>query len=411
MISRRALSERLGRWVFGLMFTGMHVTFFPMHLTGLMGMPRRVYTYPENLGWEQVNLASTIGAFLIAGGVLLFIVDLIRKFRFAVHDNAGNLFGGGTLEWLPSGLYSNRSIPVVRSRYPLWDQPGLAKEVEDGRHFLPNAATGERETIVTSPELAEPQYLQRMPGPGWPHFAAAAFTAAFFLALTVKLYWPAWISGGLAIASIFWWVWELDLPMRKKTADIGAGIVVPAYASGPRSHGWWAMIVMLVVAAMIFLMLVFSYVYLWSQRPHIFPTTVAQDPMWFGLALCAVSFALVIAARRAYEASPLAAALLTLVSATAVVAAVGFDGFNWWINGVRPQADAHGALAYAFLAWQGLFVIVSAMMALYAFARLAAGLLARERPMTMESISLFLGYTAAQGVATLLVTRGFPALT
>jgi cytochrome c oxidase subunit I+III len=66
MASRRPLSERVGKWVFWLMFAGIHITFLPMHLTGLMGMPRRVYTYLPGRSWEIPNLISTVGAFLFA---------------------------------------------------------------------------------------------------------------------------------------------------------------------------------------------------------------------------------------------------------------------------------------------------------------------------------------------------------
>ena len=105
------MSERLGRWVFGLIFVGINVTFFPMHLTGLIGMPRRVYTYPAELGWDRLNLVSTIGAFIAAAGVALFLFDLARKFRPTFADNAGNVWNAGTLEWLPTDTYNTRSIP------------------------------------------------------------------------------------------------------------------------------------------------------------------------------------------------------------------------------------------------------------------------------------------------------------
>ena len=119
-----------------------------------------------------------------AAGVLLFVVDLARKFRFSAEESAGNVYGGGTLEWLPTGLYSTRSIPLVRSRDPLWDDPDLARRVEEGRYFLPGSATGLRETLITSPVNAEPQYLQIMPGPSaWP-LAAAVGTALHFIGLT-----------------------------------------------------------------------------------------------------------------------------------------------------------------------------------------------------------------------------------
>src|SRR3546814_6393093 len=109
-----------------------------------------------------IYLVSTAGAFVLGLAVLLFLVDLARNFRFTVDDGAGNTYGGGTLEWLPTALYSTRSIPVVRSRSPLWYNPELSCEVEEGRHFLPTSATGLRETLIPTPVRAEPQYLQIM---------------------------------------------------------------------------------------------------------------------------------------------------------------------------------------------------------------------------------------------------------
>ncbi|MCX7283315.1 MAG: cbb3-type cytochrome c oxidase subunit I, partial [Novosphingobium sp.] len=100
MSSRRALSERWGRVAFWLMFIGIHITFMPMHLSGLMGMPRRVYTYLPGRGLDLLNLISTIGAFISAIGVLVFVVDMLRKYRLATDEGAGNVYGGGTLEWL-----------------------------------------------------------------------------------------------------------------------------------------------------------------------------------------------------------------------------------------------------------------------------------------------------------------------
>src|SRR3546814_8902248 len=110
---------------------------------------------------------------------------LALNFLFHVNNDAGNVYGGETLEWLPTRLYSTRSIPVVKSRDPLWDDPDIGRDVEQGRYFLPGAPTCHRETLITSPIRSEPQYLQIMPGPSvWP-LLAAIFTAGFFLLLTV----------------------------------------------------------------------------------------------------------------------------------------------------------------------------------------------------------------------------------
>jgi cytochrome c oxidase subunit I+III len=407
MISRTRLSERLGRIAFWLIFIGVHVTFLVMHLTGLMGMPRRVYTYiHESL--TLPNMISTVGAFMIGAGVLVIVIDLMRNFRFDPENNAGNVYDAGTLEWLPTELYSARSIPVVKSRYPLWDDPHLAKDVEEGRYFLPNSATCERETIVTSPINAEPQYLQRMPGPSWFHFGAAVFTAGFFLLLTVKLYWPAMISGSAAVACILRWVWANDLPMKQARADIGAGIIVPTYSSGPRGHAWWAMAVLLTVSAMIFLMLMFSYIFLWSHRPQLWPAPPALTVLWTCGSLCVAAVICSDLGRRLYTRTPLGAVFLLLAAASALCISWYLSFTSWTAIGLDPELNSHNALVATFLAWDGAFLAVAALMVLYLPARLAAGLLARERPATIESVSLFTTYTALQAIVTLAITRAFP---
>ena len=218
--STKPLSERLGRWAFWLMFVGFNVAFFTMHITGLSGMPRRVWTYPSNIGWDVLNSISTAGAFILAGGVLIFLVDLALNFRIGSRT-VGNIWNAGTLEWLPNEVYATRSIPLVKSREPLWEQPGLADEVDAGGHFLPNAPTGGRETIVTSGVEARPQYVLQMPGSGWPQVAAAVFTAAFFLLLTIKAVTIAVVCGVLAIAFVFVWGWPLDPGPKKGKVSIG----------------------------------------------------------------------------------------------------------------------------------------------------------------------------------------------
>jgi cytochrome c oxidase subunit I+III len=175
MASRTPLSETLGRWAFGLIFVGVNVTFFPMHLTGLLGMPRRVYTFPAGLGWDELNLISSLGAVMLAVGVGVIVFDFARNFRSSALNNAGNIWNAGTLEWSLAGTYSIRSIPLVTERYPLWHQPGLAEEVSAGHHYMPAAPTGGRETIVTSPIDARPQYMLQLPSADWaPVLAACA---------------------------------------------------------------------------------------------------------------------------------------------------------------------------------------------------------------------------------------------
>ncbi len=410
MTSRRALSERIGKWVFWLFFSGFHITFLPMHLTGLMGMPRRVYTYPAGT-WELPNLISTCGAVLIAAGVLLFVIDLLRSFRFTVDRDAGNVYQGGTLEWLPADLYSTRSIPVVRSRYPLWDDANLADDVQAGRYFLPRSVHGDRETIITSPLRAEPQYLQLMPGPSWWPFSAAIFTAAFFILLTLQLYAWAIAGGVLAIVFVLLWVWETDIPMREERADVGAGITIPTYATGPASHGWWAMVVLLTVAGMVFVMVGFSYIFLWSRAPSAWaslPAALAAAAPIGGNAAALLAGWLSL---RWLTKGALAPAMLALTLATlSLVCANVFEFWNWTDFGLDPTADSRGATVFAMLSLQGFCVFVSVLMCAYVLVRAAAAKLSAQRRATLECAWLFIGYTAAQGLAAAFLGRLAPLL-
>ena len=417
--SKRPLSERLGKWVFGLMFAGVNITFFPMHITGLMGMPRRVYTYPEFLDWGSLNLISTLGSYMIAAGVLLFLFDLARNFRLTTSDDAGNIWNAGTLEWLPAGLYQTRSIPYVTSREPLWDQPGLSEEVEAGRHYMPGAPTGGREALVTSPIYAQPQYVLQIPGPGWWHVLAAWFTAACFLLLTVKLVTPAIVAGVLAVFFVLRWMWDTD-PGPKGMVEIGGGLKLPTYVTGPSSHSWWAMVVLMLVAGTSFACLAFTYLFLWTTRPEQFPPPGLIVPELSLAAisgvLYAISAVIILASSRRLRRVPHGGAqswpmrILLLVAIPALTAAGLIDLYGQWTSGLRPAANSYAATVYAITAFQLFFVATAIIMGLYTLARSFAGMLNGVRRATFDNTVLFWLYTAGQGLLGLGLTYLLPRL-
>jgi cytochrome c oxidase subunit 1 len=123
-ITGRRLQEGLGKWHFWLMFIGMNLVFMPMHILGLEGMPRRIYTYSPGRGWEIWNFIETIGALIIAVAVLIFIVNFFTSLRKKA-TNEADPWDGFTLEWKtasPPPVYNFAEMPSVRSRRPLWDE-------------------------------------------------------------------------------------------------------------------------------------------------------------------------------------------------------------------------------------------------------------------------------------------------
>ena len=137
----RLMSERLGTWHFWLFYIGMNLTFFPMHFSGMLGMPRRIYTYDAGQGWDTFNLISTIGTGLLVIGTLIFLHNFFRsKKRGEVAGN--NPWDAPTLEWSipsPPPEYNFARIPTVTSRYPLWDITHPERMVD-----VPHTVAGDR---------------------------------------------------------------------------------------------------------------------------------------------------------------------------------------------------------------------------------------------------------------------------
>jgi cytochrome c oxidase subunit I+III len=406
MVSGRMLSERVARWACALLFIGVNLTFFPMHVAGLLGMPRRVWTYLPGLGWELPNLLASLGAAVLASGFALAFADILRRVRLAQRVDV-DPWQAPTLEWLPLDNYGTRSIPRVSSREPLWDEPELRREVDSGRHFLPGVATGGRETIVTSPRSARPEYILRLPGPTWLPFIAGVGTALFFFLLTVKAFVGAALAAAVTLVAILLWAWASDPAPGDALHDVGGGIRLPDAMIGPRSHAWWAMVVLLLVDGAIFASLLFAWFYLaggfsgWpppgATRPPLAATLLAA----FGW--IAGSAALEIAARQVRDGAGAAFALLTATSLGLFVAAGSTMAMALSGIGMGPQEHAYAALAHAFFDWQALHVAVVLVLGVFLLVRLQRGLVDARRRATFDHARILAHYTAAQGLSMLAV--------
>jgi cytochrome c oxidase subunit I+III len=208
------------------------------------------------------------------------------------------------------------------------------------------------------------------------------------------------------------WCWFLDAPHARKTTTIGAGIRVPNYVSGPSSHGWWAMVIVLIVGGMVCLLAGFSYVFLWSRRPDLWQVPPAISSLLGPAGLLVLAGLCALAApravRKAGEGAVSAATALLVLASLGAIAASLLEGRSWWATGLRPDASSQGASVYALLSWAGTFAAIGGLMGLYVLLRRVFGRLASERPSTVDLISLFLVFTVFQSAGVALLVRLFP---
>ncbi len=171
-ITGRFLSEKLGKWHFWLTLIAFNLTFFPMHFTGLLGMPRRTYTYGDYLNLTLLNQLSTIGALLLGLSVLLFAWNILWSLKYG--EPAGdNPWDGATLEWAipsPPPPYNFAVVPTVHSSLPLWDQkygmPEHAQSHRLGDELLGTSPASELGLPEAGPAVAQRRRLEiHMPRP------------------------------------------------------------------------------------------------------------------------------------------------------------------------------------------------------------------------------------------------------
>jgi cytochrome c oxidase subunit I len=204
-VTGRMMSERLGHWNFWLAFLAFNAAFFPMHILGLEGMPRRVYTYPVETEWGGLNLFVSLTALVFAGSFLLLAYNIIRSLRHG--ELAGpNPWGAGTLEWAtssPPPPYNFARIPVVTDHEPLWHR--------EARSEAAGLKVDSREIVVTTAAEAVPDLRESSPEPSiWPFLASLA-TGALFLGSIFTPWAIVWGSPPLAITLIGWF-WPKGTP-------------------------------------------------------------------------------------------------------------------------------------------------------------------------------------------------------
>ncbi|MFP5350543.1 MAG: cytochrome c oxidase subunit I [Gammaproteobacteria bacterium] len=406
----RRMSAPLGRWAFWLLFIGFNVTFLPMHLTGLLGMPRRVYTYPEGLGWEYLNAVSTVGGFLLTAAVAVFLIDLVLHFRFG--QPAGrNPWNAGTLEWgvpVPVAPYTFVSQPLVQDRDPLWRTAGLAERLDQGRGFLGEARADKRETLVTGILTGEPEHVAQLPGSSWVPLHAALALAVMFVGVLAGMYLVAALGVVLAIVVGLRWLWDTDRGATVRV-DVGRGMQLPTRGVPQQAPARWFLVIGLLAQATVVGSLVFAYLFLWTVSPAWPPPPFEPPPA--GAATAALVLLLASAAaiawvrrRIGHGGSRVGLAIAALLALGYAVLEVG--ALLAW--GAPAKEHVYPALVYTLAGLQGVQWLAALLLGGLVWRRLRRAVYTEERPLAVHLFALYWYFVVATGVVVYAVIHLSP---
>lgn len=413
----RMPNERIGKLNFWLLFFGFNLAFFPMHVSGILGMPRRVYTYPADQGLELFNMLSTIGAYIVGASFIVFLYNMISSARNGPKAEA-NPWGADTLEWLPPTpvpLYGFRRLPVVNSRHPLWET-SEKQVVADPRtrkliDTLVNYPRDYRSQLVTSAIDAQPEEIFRVADYSiWPFLSALAI-AVMTLLLVFSQY--ALAAGALVVTLFTLIGWHRDAgrysnPEEESAFEAEYGI--PLRPHGSRAIARWGMLLTIITLATALVTLAFSYLYLRLKPPQWPPEGIAlPDPVLPAVALGALLLSVIpmwLAARavRRDEPGPLQSGLaITIVLS---IASIAVNLFSYTQLGFNYQTQAFGSIFAVLAAFQILTMVIGIFMAgaaLWGYVQSTDQEKQPKRHQAVTDIALFWYYTAAAGILTFLL--------
>ncbi|MEH3146846.1 MAG: cytochrome c oxidase subunit I [Methylobacterium frigidaeris] len=405
----------VGKLAFWLIFVGFNLTFLIMHLTGLLGMPRRYASFPTGYGWDWPNLISSVGGFITTAGFALFAIDMLFQLRFGRRTKP-DPWGAETLEWampLRPRAYAFASLPTVSSRTPLRDAPGLGAALERGEGHLATPRNRWQETLVVDMASGEPEHIAILPRPTILPLLTALAIAGIVLALLFKLFWLAPAAAAAMVVLLLLWSRDAGQRQDHGLLDAGRGLALPLHAEVARPASWWGVVFLLAADATAFASLVFGALFLWLVAPGWPGPEVVPLPPAKALALAAAVLAAAVAGRAAVAAlrrSVPAAALALWAAAVAEAAALGLALWLMLADVPAPTSHASLAMTAAFLAFVALHAGIGAVLAALGVWRCVAGYVSVRRAADLRIGVLWHDYTAATALLSLVFLAALPWL-
>jgi len=377
-------------------------------------MPRRIYTYQGNEGWNWLNLLSSVGGFVMTIGFALVVIDLIVQLRYGRRVRR-NPWGAATLEWampIPPAPYAFASIPDLGTRTDPIASDKLALSLARGEGYLGFARNGWQEALGVHITTGKPEQLIVLPQPTYLPLVTALATAAAVLALLFKLYLLALVAALVTAGLFVFAAQRAGLARDYGPMPVGHGVNVPPHTEVIGAPPWLALICALIADGTLFTSLVFGTFYLWIAAPN-WPAAITAEPSRI-LALVAITSLAVAAAAARGSLRAVATGgraggwigLAVLALLAAIAAAVGL------IVGVAPHPREHalGATAAALLSFVALHAGIGLLFLVSNFLRLGGGFIAPRRLLDLRLTRLWLDYTLVTGVIAMALVLALPAL-
>jgi cytochrome c oxidase subunit I+III len=415
LLTGREAVHRLAVPAFWLVFVGFNMTFFLMHLTGLLGMPRRVYTYPGHEGWIWLNLLSSVGGFIMTIGFGLVVIDLLAQVRFGRRVRR-DPWAAGTLEWampIPPAPYAFASLPHLETRADRVAPAELGPALARGEGYLGFARNGWQEALGVHMTSGAPEQLIVLPRATYLPLCTALATGAAVLAMLFKFYLLS-LGFALATAGLFVLAGQsAGLARDYGPLPVGRGVSLPPHTEVEGSPPWWALIFTLLADATIFASLLFGTFYLWISAPNWPPAAAPEPNLWFVLVALAALAAAAVAGRGSMRAGAAGGAPHGWIALAAVALVVAITAIVALIAGVVPHPLEHalGATAAALLGYPALHAGIGLLFLLSNLLRLTSGRIARRRTTDLRLTRLWLDYTALTAAVALGLVLALPALT
>ncbi|MGU3493719.1 cytochrome c oxidase subunit I [Xanthobacteraceae bacterium A53D] len=384
MMSGRRRIRGVGEVAFIVILIGFHGTFFIMHLTGLLGMPRRIPDYAQNPEWAMLNLTSSIFGFVMAIGFALFLIDVLLQALLGKRT-ARNPWNAPSLDWavaLPPPNYNFASQPWHGT------QPGEGGEaalpLARGEGFLPGAPRGLREVLVTSVGTAQPEQVAVLPFNTALPITLAGAIGVFVLLLLAGLYPLAAIALAPIVAIVWRWARTMAHPTGPDSVEVAPSVVLPNGQYATRNLTSTGLHMLLFANGAFFASLLFGWAFLWlvsprSGIPPVAPDTLPLLTMAASLVglLAGAGLALQHAASRVRDGQsttrPLVLAALLLV---AVLSHLGAYALGYLPD---PTGHARDAVRAALLAYVGLHMALLGLCSAFAFDQARRGELSPSR--------------------------------